>query len=249
MRAPFERLLLPLLLAQGAWVKLVTPRLPVAAGSNEGTIAGPGDPIGLWLLGDSTVAGVGVRDHQEGLAAQTAAALAAQLGRPVHWWAWGLSGATAATAQQLIPYLRRHSPVHPDDAVILCLGVNDALRGTPLPSWEEGIHALIEGVRQEMGEIDLLFASPPPLGEFPAFPAPLRGYLGRRAARLHNSLAEIVAQTERAHLLPPLSGLAVHHFSEDRFHPSAIGYLTWGALLADQLLLRTGQRSLTDRDS
>lgn len=244
MRRPVDHLLLPILAAQGAWVRWVTPRLPAAAGPRSGEIPGQGEAIGLWFLGESTVAGVGVDDHQEGLAAQTAVTLAGRKGRPVRWRALGLSGATVAMARQrltarLSPDDRRGD----DDAVVICLGVNDALRGTGLATWEAEITALAMEIHQRMGEIDLLFCGPPPLGEFPAFPVPLRGFLGRRAEGLRRSLARVVERTERALLAPPLSPVAPHHFCRDRFHPGAEGYRAWGSLIADQLAARPPYRS------
>ena len=130
-----------------------------------------------------------------------------------------------------------------DDAVVICLGVNDALRGTGLATWEAEITALAMEIHQRMGEIDLLFCGPPPLGEFPAFPVPLRGFLGRRAEGLSRSLARVVERTERALLAPPLSPVAPHHFCRDRFHPGAEGYRAWGGLIADQLAARPPYRS------
>ena len=239
MNRSVELLLLPILAAQGAWVRWVTPRLPPAGGSRSGEVPGQGEEISLWFVGESTVAGVGVDDHQRGLAAQTAVALAARNGRPVRWRALGLSGATVAVARQrLAPRLSPADRRGNHDAVVVCLGVNDVLRRTSLTTWEAEMVALAQEIRQRMGEIDLLFSGPPPLGEFPAFPAPLRGYLGRQAERLRQSLTVVVERTDRALLVPPLSPLAPHHFCRDRFHPGAEGYRLWGDLLALQLAAR-----------
>ena len=246
MNRSTDLLLLPILAAQGAWVRWVTPRLPAAAGPRSGEVPGQGQTIGLWFLGESTVAGVGVEDHQRGLAAQTAIALAARQGRPVWWRALGLSGATVATARQrLAPRLSAADRRGNHDAVVVCLGVNDVLRRTSLTTWEAEMVALAQEIRQRMGEIDLLLCGPPPLGEFPAFPPPLRNFLGRQAEALRRSLASIVERTDRTLLAPPLSPLAPHHFCQDRFHPGAEGYRAWGSLIADQL----AARPLTDRDN
>lgn len=240
MNRPTDLLLLPILAVQGAWVRWATPRLPPAAGPRSGEVPGQGETIGLWFLGESTVAGVGVDDHQRGLAAQTAVALARRQGHPVRWRALGLSGATAAMARErLAPRLASADRRGDHDAVVVCLGVNDVLRRTSLATWETEMTALAQEIRQRMGEIDLLFCGPPPLGEFPAFPVPLRGFLGRRAEGLRQSLALVVERTDRALLAPSLSSLAPHHFCQDRFHPGPEGYRAWGSLIADQLATRT----------
>lgn len=239
MNRSVDLLLLPILAAQGAWVRWTTPRLPAAAGPRSGEVPGQGETIRLWFLGESTVAGVGVDDHQRGLAAQTAIALAARQGRPVWWRALGLSGATVATARQrLVPRLSAVDRRGNHDAVVICLGVNDVLRRTSLTTWEAEMVALVQEIRQRMGEIDLLLCGPPPLGEFPAFPPPLRSFLGRQAEGLRQSLAQVVERTDRALLAPPMSPLAPHHFCRDRFHPGTEGYRVWGDLLAHQLAAR-----------
>ena len=65
----------PLLLAQGVYVRRVTPRLPEAPGSRSG-VAGGGPSLKLLILGDSAAAGVGAASQDEALAGQLAVALA-----------------------------------------------------------------------------------------------------------------------------------------------------------------------------
>jgi hypothetical protein len=107
-------LLLPVAVAQGVWVRRITPRLPDASGPIEG-IAEPGrngshDKAGagtrLILLGESTVAGIGAPTHDLALAGKTAEALARRTGNPVCWLALGRSGANARVARiHLVPKL------------------------------------------------------------------------------------------------------------------------------------------------
>ena len=83
MLEPLARIALgPLLLAQGAWVRRVTPRLPEAAGPRS-VCTGAGPALSLLVTGDSSAAGVGVDTQEEALAGQLAARLAAA--RRVRW--------------------------------------------------------------------------------------------------------------------------------------------------------------------
>ena len=54
----------PVLLAQGHYVRRVTPRLPEPEGLRQG-VEGSGPPLRLLILGDSSAAGVGVATQAE----------------------------------------------------------------------------------------------------------------------------------------------------------------------------------------
>src|SRR5215472_15030495 len=132
-------LLLPVLLAQGLWVRLRTTRLPDAAGPSSGTAAGAGAPFDLIVLGESTVAGVGASTHELGLTGQTASALAHRTGRSIRWRALGLSGATARDAlKELVPQLAGSRA----DAMIIVLGVNDVAGWRRISQWTKDVDHL-----------------------------------------------------------------------------------------------------------
>ncbi|MBR9985415.1 MAG: hypothetical protein KFF68_05850 [Desulfosarcina sp.] len=57
-RRLFFGLLVPILLAQGLWVRQSVPKLAEAKGPREG-VAGSGKPIRILVAGDSSAAGVG----------------------------------------------------------------------------------------------------------------------------------------------------------------------------------------------
>ena len=81
--------LLPVVLAQGIWVRRRTPRLPDVEGQAWGSIAGTGPGINLVLLGESTVAGVGASTYQGALACKMATFLSRLIDRTVYWRAIG----------------------------------------------------------------------------------------------------------------------------------------------------------------
>jgi lysophospholipase L1-like esterase len=109
------------ILAQALYVKRKTPRLPGAAGPTEGLIKGEGEPFRLAVLGESTVDGVGAKDHEEALTGCLARELARD-GRAVRWQAVGRTGANARIVRaELVPLVR------PADLVVVALGVNDTI--------------------------------------------------------------------------------------------------------------------------
>ena len=146
--------LLPLLLAQGRWIRKRTPRLPDAAGPLAGQVAGEGDPIKLIALGESTVAGVGAATHETGLTGQLARALSERSQwRSVDWVVAARSGINARkTLADLVPQLAgRHA-----DVVLIALGVNDSIELRSARRWAKDLEQLIEGVRNLVGEAQVL---------------------------------------------------------------------------------------------
>lgn len=221
--------LLPILLAQGVWVGIKTPRLPGAAGSSEGLEPGPGNPFRLLVLGESTVAGVGAPTHQEALTGQTAAALATRLKRAVAWTAVGRNGATAAETE------RELLPAAPDaaDAVVVALGVNDALRWHSPRRWTRDLASLIAALRRRVGECPVFLGAVPPVGAFLAIPQPLRMVLGRRAAELEAAVIRLAPTLPKVTYVPSCFEGGPEMFASDRFHPSPRGYAAWGRELAE----------------
>lgn len=219
--------LLPLLLAQGMWLRRRVPRLPEAGGPDQGRVGGGGPPIRLLVLGESTVAGVGVETHEQGLAGHLARRLAATTGRGVEWRALGRNGATARiTHDELLPRL----PAQPLDAVVIALGVNDVFRMHSPRHWSADLVRLVAGVRALAEPPVLLLAPVPPMDRFPAIPWPLRTVVGARARRLDGAVRRLGLGCSFAWTTPD-----PRQFCADGVHPSAEGYAAWGAALADEV--------------
>lgn len=222
-------LLSPLLMRQGKRVRALTPRLPEASGPHRGEVGGAGAPVRLLVVGESTAAGVGAADHQEGLTGQLATRLAAETRRPVHWRVIGRNGATASTARdQLLAPARDVAA----DVAVLVLGVNDTLRLTAPRRWTADLRRLVELVRQRCGPIPVLLAGVPPVGRFPGLPQPLRGVMGMRATLLDRAAARLAGTMDGVrHVTVPLPRGADELFCGDRIHPSPAGYAQIGAAL------------------
>jgi lysophospholipase L1-like esterase len=221
--------LLPVVLAQGIWVRRRTPRLPDAEGRAWGSIAGTGPGINLVLLGKSTVAGVGASTQQGALACKTATCLSHQIDRTVYWRAIGRSGITAReTLTELVPRLEGTRT----DVLVIVLGVNDVLRLTSSSRWAMDKSLLIAAVRDYCGNIPVVLAGVPQMNHFPALPNPLRFVLGSRSSRL-DAVSRRLADSMDSVLY---SGVDLKDrrdlFCVDGFHPSEAGYEIWGERLA-----------------
>jgi len=223
--------LLPILLAQGYWVRKRTPRLPDADGPRAGTVGGAGKPLNLIAVGESTVAGIGARTHEEALTGQLARALAKQSGRTVEWMVVARSGINAGdTLKDLVPQLAGCRA----DVVLIALGVNDSIEFHTSRKWAADLERLIAAVRGEVGDALILLAGVPPLDYFPALPSPLSLALGARSAFLGDASVELVKRLQGVVYVPfQIEGKGrTDLFCADGFHPSELGYKEWAGQLA-----------------
>ncbi|MDQ2068996.1 SGNH/GDSL hydrolase family protein [Natronospira bacteriovora] len=224
-------LLLPVVLLQGAYLRLTVPRLGEAPGARSGRVDGAAPVLRLLVLGESTAAGVGAPDQKQAVARWTAETVAALSGRAVAWRVLGKNGATAHSLRKRL--LEPAEEVEADLAVVI-LGVNDTLRFHGPRRWRRDLTRLLESLRERCGPVPVVLASVPPMNRFPAIPSPTRQVLGLRAARLGEAAAAWASAMEAVAYSPmpedsdaPLESL----FGVDGFHPSAEGYRRWGELL------------------
>jgi lysophospholipase L1-like esterase len=224
--------LAPVLLVQGRRVRRMTPRLPPAAGPQEGTIGAGTDPLRLVVVGESTAMGVGVPEHGVGLVGHTARALGDAMGRPVAWRVLGRGGATARAL--LKEFIEPEAPLEAD-VVVVILGVNDTLGFSSPARWTGALDALLLSFRRRSEVTPVVLAAVPPMQHFPALVSPLRQVLGFRAHVLDQAaMAWAESRPGVFHVPYPFAEPAEipEIFCSDGFHPSAFGYERWSAALA-----------------
>jgi lysophospholipase L1-like esterase len=223
-----SRILLPLVMAQGAATRRRVPRLPPARPPHHGLVPGAGRTIRLLAIGESTVSGLGLARGDETVAATTARALARMTGRPVAWRAEGLSGATVSDAREQL--LARIAP-EPTDLLIVAFGVNDTTAYRSPAAFADDLAALVTAARARVGDAPVVIGGVAPLNCFPALPWPLRNILGWRSAALQ------AAADSLAHRLPHLvveriSTVEPDLFAHDGFHPNQRAHAIWGEEIA-----------------
>jgi len=223
--------LLPLALPLALNTRRTALRLPVAQGEPSGVAAAhlPGEPLHLLLIGESTVAGVGVTHFDQSLASCLAAALAERLGRPVRWRACGENGITAPEAhERLLP----QALMEPADLALLVFGVNDTTHLTPSKRWLQSL----AGMAAALGEqgCHVAFSGVPPLQHFSALPWLLRQLMGWRARLLDAELQGLAQRLGALHCQLDIP-FEPAYLAEDGYHPSAMGYRRWADGLAERL--------------
>jgi len=94
----------PILVAQGIWVRRVTPRLPEPAGARHG-VEGAGKSLRLLIVGDSAAAGAGAESQESALSGRLATMLA-----PHFHLSWRLIAKTGHKVQDVLNHIESASP-------------------------------------------------------------------------------------------------------------------------------------------
>lgn len=224
--------LLPVLMWQGLKIRKTALVLPEAEGPRTGE-AGKGISLRILIVGDSSAAGVGVQYQDQALSGQIVKRIAAH-----HRIAWRLlakSGVTTNGAHQMLLGEAKEHPATFDIAVF-SLGVNDAVRFTPVWLWRRRQAKLRQILRAQFGVRLMIVPGVPPLAKFPALTPLLRWSVGSHAARLDAALAQDLKQIEDARYIPFNLPLSSESMAEDGYHPNEISYALCGQAIAEVIL-------------
>ena len=191
-------------------------------------IAGKGDPIRLLMIGDSSIAGVGVDDFADCVAGRTPHLLAQKTGRAVTSRTSGNNSATAGQIRDhVLPNLERSIY----DVIVVSIGVNDAKNFHSGRRFCKEFGTLIYALRARFPEATIIWSGIIDLGNIPALPAPLARILSIRSRILDHAGKTLC--NERGALAPDSNWQPLpENFSIDGFHCSASGYKMWAEELA-----------------
>ncbi len=232
--------LLPIIFFQGKKIRKEVPRLPEAE-QPEGILdLGFQSSKNILFLGESTVAGVGVRTHKEGFAGSTSEELARLFQKNLNWKVVARSGYTANLIRTKL--LRKIGGFEPD-LIILGLGGNDAFTLNNPWKWRKQIVELIRAIQLIYSGTPIVFTNMPPIKEFPAFTGSIKFVVGNLIEILGTELnilknqfngvfysSEVIRIEEWIHLLSDTQKPS--DFFSDGVHPSKLTYQTWGKEIA-----------------
>ncbi|MGB3503017.1 MAG: SGNH/GDSL hydrolase family protein [Mesorhizobium sp.] len=218
---------------QGLAVRRRTQRMLPASGPVMHRIEGEGPEIRLLMLGDSSVASVGIERSEHGIAAELARLIAASTGRPVVWRAAGFSSATAGQIRDfVVPNLDAAPWTH----IGLAIGTNDAKNFHSGGRFKREFGGLLYALRAKWPEARLVWSPVVEMTRVPALPPALGRILEVRAQALNDigmglCLERGAAPAARLPILDPAAG-----FSTDGFHASRLGYAAWAEHLLPVVL-------------
>lgn len=184
--------------------------------------AGPGPPVRLALLGDSTVEGDGLDDPRTAMPGQVAAALVAATGRAVDVRAFGRSG--LRVGRVLTTQVPRLIGLEAD-AVVISAGVNDGLGRRPPWRVAADTAALLVAVRQVAPTAALCLVGCIDIRTAPALPRPANRVIGWHFARTQRAQLRAAAASG-VPAVPVPDPPPVDHYGPDGIHPGVDG-IAW----------------------
>jgi lysophospholipase L1-like esterase len=213
------------------WIGTPFGRQGPDAGGSFGT--GPGEPLVMAMLGDSSSIGLGVDDPAQTPGAVIATGLAAISGRRVVLHVVGVVGARSGQLDAQVDALLERAPRL--DVAVIMVGANDVTHRVRPPIAVRALQEVVGRLRAAGAEV--VVGTCPDLGTIEPLAQPLR-YLARRWSR-ELAAAQTIAVVEaggRTVSLGDLIGAEFasrprEMFSADRFHPSATGYARAAAAL------------------
>lgn len=222
----------PLLWFQGQRVRKGIPLLPEPMGDRIGQI-GSGQPLRLLIMGDSSAAGVGVSDQQDGLLGHILQTLKAQ-----YQIDFELRARTGANTRDALADINQALKTDwtPDvrfDVVVTAFGVNDVTGQLGFKKWCQQQHSLFQSIHQKLKPKHLIVSGLPPMHLFPGLPTPLRQYMGAWANLFNNELRKITSQYPLSTFLAVRDLPAPKDVASDGFHPGPQSYQKWGRAVAE----------------
>jgi len=228
--------LLPILYLQGKRIRKKVPQLPEAQGTSGQVHSDYPGNLNVLLIGESTMAGVGVKTHQEGFAGSFARKLAELSRANVKWEVFARGGYTLKRLRyKIVPKI----PNNQYDIIVIGMGGNDAFKLNSPKVWGENIEALITACQEKFPATPIAFCNMPPIKEFPAFPGLVKFIVGNlvelfgqklnticdQKSGVYNS-SEVIRLKNWLHKIGPNNKEA--KFFSDGVHPSQLTYQIWG---------------------
>ena len=218
----------PFLLLQGQITRWKVGVLPDAEGDRHGLVGDGPDPARLFVIGESTVAGLGARRHELALAGQFAARLSEQIERPVEWQVLGKNGVTARrTIDELLPQM----PDGEFDYLLVGLGGNDVMRLSSPRTWRRDMMELLGILRNRFPNAVIFISNCPMIILSPIMPEPIKTILWQLSQMHDANIREFTRGMDRIFYYPQPVDVAIEGFFADGIHPSEQGYADWSAAM------------------
>jgi len=218
----------PLLFLLGQHTRRKVGLLPDAGGEKTGVVGNGESRVKLFVIGESTVAGLGARTHTEGLAGRFAEQLSARIGKTVDWTVLGKNGVTARrTIDELIPV----APDEKFDYILVGLGGNDVMKLSSPRKWRRDMTRLLGILRDKNPEAIIFVSNCPMIKYSTAIPHPIK-FLLWELSKLHDAnIKQFTADLDRVFYYHQPADVNVDGFFADGIHPSEQGYSDWSAAM------------------
>lgn len=214
----------PFLFLQGKITRWKVGLLPDAGGEKQGRCGNGERAAKLFVIGESTVAGLGARNHELALAGQFAKRLSDHLNRPVEWKVLGKNGVTARrTIDDLLPIM----PDERFDHILVGLGGNDVMKLSSPVVWRRDMTELLDKLRSKNPDAVIFIANCPMIVYSPIIPEPSKTILWQISKMHDANIREFTAHMDRVFYYPQPTNIPLDGFFADGIHPSEQGYADW----------------------
>ncbi|MBW4042575.1 MAG: hypothetical protein HIU86_10685 [Acidobacteria bacterium] len=184
---------------------------------------GPADHV--LLIGNGPAHGWGVSSHRLALCGQLAEALAKATERAVQV---DYVGAELMSSASAVAWLGDRD-LSGYDAVVIVMGMNDAVRLTAVKAWERNLQGLLEHVRSGLRhDAPIVVAGIQSVATVPHYQGPIALLGQRRADAMNASTVRIVAATSGCAYAP----LDAPELEPDRPYGSVVTYRAWADTLS-----------------
>lgn len=214
----------PFLLLQGQIVRWKVGVLPDAEGDKFGRYGEGEDAAKLFVIGESTVAGLGARNHELALAGQFAKYLSEHIHRPVDWNVVGKNGVTARrTIVELMPEM----PDEKFDYILVGLGGNDVMKLSSPKKWRRDMIELLGILRGKSPDAIIFLSNCPMIIHSPIMPFPIKPILWKLSQMHNDNIKDFTCDMDRVFYYPQPVDVRLEGFFADGLHPSEQGYRDW----------------------
>ena len=201
---------------------------------------GPGEPIVLAVLGDSSAAGLGVEQSIETPAVLVAAGLSEVAERRVRLLNVAVVGAQSSQLRTQVTAALAEKP----QVALIMIGANDVTHRVRPAQAVRSLAEAVHGLRE--GGAEVVVATCPDLGTIEPIAQPLR-WIARAWSR-NLAAAQTIATVEAGGRTVSLSDVLGREFADrphemfsaDRFHPSAAGYAAAAAVMLPSVCAALG---------
>lgn len=225
---------LPLLYIQSLLIQRKVKKLPAADGDTGITGDIYEKDIRILIIGESTMAGVGILKHSNGFAGTLAKELSEKLKVNIHWKVYAKRG---FTVKQLIKYIIPDIAEDNFDLIVIGVGGNDTFELRNPSKWRNNINDLILSLRFRFKDALVVFLNMPPIKDFPAFSSLLKISLGNLVELLGKVLHDVVSSKKGVYFNNKLIDMEnwmdeydvvnKNKLFSDGVHPSEIAYQAW----------------------
>lgn len=226
---------LPLLYIQGKRVKAEVPDLPEAEGK-KGFVGKTGKAFSVLILGESTMAGVGVGHQEQGFAGYLGRYLADKL--PDHLIKWEVVAKSGYKAADVIQHLVPQLPKNKPNWLVIGLGGNDTFQFSWPWKWRRDMGNLMNILEKKYPQTPITCIHLPPVHRFPVFTPLLRWVMNNWVEMLRIQLYKEVRNRPNVFFIKeelnfddwmkkhnPL--LVPADFFSDGVHPNELAYKVW----------------------